>query len=58
MSLYVEVSIEEIPAWVQPTGAQDAYQSGDKVKHNSKAWISNVDNNVWEPGVYGWEPLD
>ena len=57
-ALYVEVSIAEIPAWKQPTGAHNAYQSGDKVKHNSKAWISNVDNNVWEPGVYGWEPLD
>ena len=21
--------------------------------HNSKTWISLIDNNVWEPGMYG-----
>ena len=21
---------------------------------NGKTWVSLVDNNVWEPGVYGW----
>lgn len=25
-----------------------------QVSHNGKHWISSVDNNVWEPGVYGW----
>lgn len=43
-----------IPEWVQPTGATDAYSKGDKVKHNNKIWVSDVDNNVWEPSVYGW----
>ena len=47
---------EEWPEWSQPIGAQDAYQTGDKVSHNGGHWISAVDNNVWEPGVfYGWE---
>ena len=48
----------EIPVWKQPTGAQDAYQIGDKVYYPSKGdsvYISIVDNNVWEPTVYGWE---
>lgn len=45
---------EEWPAWSQPIGAHDAYAKGDKVSHNGKHWTSNVDNNVWEPGVYGW----
>ena len=55
-SLFVEVSPEGvIPDWKQPVGAQDAYNTGDKVKHNDKTWVSTVDNNVWEPGVYGWE---
>lgn len=45
---------EEWPAWSQPIGAHDAYNSGDKVSHNGKHWTSNVDANVWEPGVYGW----
>lgn len=41
-------------AWVQPLGAHDAYQTGDKVTHNDSRWISTVDNNIWAPGVYGW----
>ena len=45
---------EEWPEWVQPTGASDAYAKGAKVSHNERHWISDVDNNVWEPGVYGW----
>jgi len=45
----------DVPEWVQPTGAQDAYAKGDKVTHNGKTWVSTADNNVWEPGVYGWE---
>lgn len=56
-ALYTEVSIEEIPEWVQPTGAQDAYMSGDKVKHNGHTWESAVDNNTWEPGGIGTEAL-
>ena len=44
-----------INEWVQPTGVQDAYSVGDKVRHAEKVWVSFVDANVWEPGVYGWE---
>ena len=44
----------EIPEWKQPTGVQDAYAKDDKVRHNGQIWQSDVDNNVWEPGVYGW----
>lgn len=54
-ALWTRVSIEDWPEWVQPTGAQDAYMSGDRVSHNNKHWVSTADNNVWEPGVYGWE---
>ena len=45
---------QEWPEWIQPTGAHNAYAKGAKVSHNGKHWISNVDANVWEPGVYGW----
>ena len=45
---------EEWPAWSQPVGAHDAYNAGDKVSHNGKHWSSDLDANVWEPGVYGW----
>lgn len=48
---------EEWPEWVQPTGAQDAYAYGAKVSHNNKHWISNAENNVWEPGAVGTESL-
>lgn len=47
-------SSEEYPEWSQPIGAHDAYPLGAKVSHNGKKWTSDVDNNVWEPGVYGW----
>ncbi len=46
-----------IPQWVQPTGAHDDYNIGDKVIHNTFTWESSVANNVWEPGVYGWTQL-
>lgn len=56
VSLWVRVDNpgEEWPEWRQPQGAQDAYPAGYKVSHNSKHWTSDVANNVWEPGVYGW----
>ena len=47
----------EFPEWRQPTGAHDAYSKGDKVSHNGKHWVSDVDGNVWEPGVYGWSEV-
>lgn len=61
-ALWTEVAKPgEIPVWKQPTGAQDAYMTGDKVWYPEKdttVYISTVDNNVWEPGqpgVFGWE---
>lgn len=54
-ALWVVVTVEEWPEWVQPAGAQDAYAKDSKVTHNGKKWISSYDANVWEPGVYGWE---
>lgn len=61
VSLYVEVAEPGvIPVWKQPTGAQDAYMTGDKVHYpdaDGAIWESTVDNNVWQPGVYGWAEL-
>ena len=58
-SLYKAVGISPsgIPLWVQPLGATDAYKLGDIVMHKEKKWKSSIDNNVWEPGVYGWEEV-
>ena len=54
-ALWKRTFISEWPEWIQPTGAQDAYNTGDKVSHNAHHWISLIDANVWEPGVYGWQ---
>lgn len=58
-SIFAKVLIEDpnvIPEWEQPDST-NPYMSDDKVSHNGKTWISDVDNNVWEPGVYGWSNL-
>lgn len=56
-AMWTKVSLEEFPEWVQPTGAQDAYNTGDKVSHNGNHWESDYDGNVWEPGIFGWVEL-
>lgn len=57
-ALWTEVAKPgEIPVWKQPTGAQDAYMAGDKVHYpeaTDPVYVSDVDNNVWAPNVYGW----
>lgn len=49
-----------IPVWRQPTGAQDAYMTGDKVHYPdeySSIYVSTIDYNTWAPNVYGWEEV-
>ena len=59
-ALYTEVAKPgEIPVWKQPTGAQDAYNKGDKVHYpgkNDPVYTSTIDSNVWAPDEYpqGW----
>ena len=57
VSLYVRIAdpAEEWPDWVQPLGAHDVYPQGAKVSHQGKRWVSGMDANTYEPGVYGWE---
>ena len=56
-SLWAKVLVsdtgEPLP-WEQPEST-NPYMKGDKVTHGGKTWVSAIDNNVWEPGVYGWE---
>ena len=54
-ALWTPISQGGVPEWVQPTGAHDAYQKGDHVMHVGREWVSTVNANTWEPGVYGWE---
>ena len=58
-SLFAKVltpDVNVIPEWEQPDST-NPYMIGDKITHNGKTWVSIVDNNVWEPGVYGWEEV-
>lgn len=58
-SLWARVLIpdpHDIPEWEQPSST-NPYMKGDKVRHVGKIWISDVDNNVWEPGAPGTETL-
>jgi hypothetical protein len=52
-----DTPVEEFPAWVAWPGSGPTYQVGDKVSHNGLHWISNTPNNVWEPGVFGWDQV-
>lgn len=49
----------EYPAWVQPTGAHDAYGVGDRVTYQGKVYESTVASNVWSPAEYpqGWREI-
>ena len=49
--------VNVIPEWEQPDST-NAYQIGDKVTHNGKTWENTIANNVWEPGVYGWNEIN
>lgn len=54
-ALWKVVSVDEYPEWVQPTGAHDAYNKGDKVSYNGKHYVCTADANAYAPDVYGWE---
>lgn len=58
-ALWTEVAKPgEIPVWRQPTGAHDAYMTGDKVHYpgeNDPVYVSTIDNNRWPPDIFGWE---
>lgn len=59
-SLFAKVLIPDssvIPDWEQPDST-NPYMAGDKVAHNGKTWVSDVDGNVWEPDVYGWSEVN
>ena len=58
-SLFAKVLIPDptvIPEWEQPDST-NPYMKGDKVSYSGKTWVSDIDNNVWAPGVYGWSEV-
>ena len=62
-ALWTEVAKPgEIPVWKQPTGAQDAYNKGDKVHYptaSDPVYESLIDANVYSPEAYpaGWKQI-
>ena len=58
-SLYDAFGLDEegYPVWSQPSGAHDAYNTGDIVNYNGVLYRSLIDGNTWAPDAYpaGWE---
>ena len=61
-SLYVAIGLDADghPVWSKPTGAHDAYNSGDIVDYNGTLYKSIIDGNIWSPDEYpqGWEKVN
>lgn len=57
-SLFTAIGLDEngYPVWSQPTGAHDAYNTGDIVDYNGTLYRSLVDGNTYSPESYpaGW----
>ena len=58
-SLYTHLTLNEdgYPIWQKPTGAHDAYNTGDIVEYNGELYKSLIDGNAYSPDEYpaGWE---
>ena len=60
VSLWARILVpspDVIPEWEQPDST-NPYMKGDKVTHNGHTWVSDIDYNVFEPGVYGWKEVN
>ena len=55
-----EPETEEYPQYIQPQGAHDAYNTGDKITYNGKKYICKINGCVWTPDAYpaGWEVVE
>lgn len=51
-SLYIPIGLDDngYPIWAQPTGAHDAYNTGDIVDHDGTLYESLIDGNTTVPG--------
>lgn len=58
-ALYDAIGLDDdgYPVWSQPTGAHDAYNTGDIVNFNGTLYRSVIDGNAYSPDAYpaGWE---
>ena len=60
-SLWSAITIagDGVDVWVQPTGAHNAYNAGDRVHYpdaDGPIYVSTIDGNTWAPDAYpqGW----
>lgn len=51
---------DEYPEFVQPTGAHDTYNIGDKVTYNGHRYECAMNGNAYSPDAYpqGWHQID
>lgn len=58
-SLFTAIGLDEqgYAVWSQPTGAHDAYNTGDVVDYNGTLYQSLINGNVYSPEAYpaGWQ---
>lgn len=59
VSLFVKISIEEIPEWEKPDST-NSYMLGDKVRFEGHIYESIMDYNIWSPSEYpaGWKMIE
>ena len=62
-SLWDEVKVDPatgLDEWQQPSGAHDAYNTGDRVIYNGSVYESIINGNVWSPDAYpaGWRLVE
>jgi hypothetical protein len=52
-----DTPVPTVPAFLQPTGAHDAYKIGDLVLFQGQVYESTINGNVWSPAAYpaGWK---
>ena len=60
-SLYEPIGLnsEGYPVWARPSGAHDAYNTGDIVDYNGTLYESTMDGNTYSPEEYpaGWREV-
>lgn len=55
----IDIAVDGVDVWTQPTGAHNAYNVGDRVHYPTASdpiYVSTIDGNVWSPDAYpqGW----
>jgi len=54
---YIGNPSEEYREWAKPIGVLDAYAKDDKVTYNGKKYVSEIDDNIYEPNIHGWKKI-